>query len=257
MDSALSIIAAILIQEANERGMAMCDIWKEQRSKPVCLLAMGLGVRGQQAAEEGKRQLPAVPFCMLQDGEPQITALLQSVDVLYLAAGVEESATVAQIGKQAKKMGVLVLWSPGKLEKVRFLPLPGSVLLQSGLSIAEELYALTELFGTVDITATLNRQKLLERLRGSLRVNMVLAEASGRTKSENIAHQLADQGWRMPDDGTLVMNIGASVDCRLEEMVELWSKMVKQTTCSDVLWGASFHTDKTDTLRLILLAVGP
>lgn len=256
MDRALSIIAAILIQEANERGMAMCDIWKEQQPKPVRLLAMGLGVRGQQAAEEGKRQLPAVPFCMLQDSEPQMTELLSRADVIYLAAGVEESSIVAQIGKQAQKTGTLILWSPGKLEKVRFLPLPGSVLVQSGLRMGEEMQALAELLGTANVIATLDQHKLLQRLLGARRINMVLVEVSGGAKRENIAHQLADQGWRMPDEGTLVMNIGASIDCHLEEMVELWNELVKQTSGADVLWGASFHTGKIDTLRLILLAVG-
>lgn len=61
----------------------------------------------------------------------------------------------------------------------------------------------------------------------------------------------------MPKERALVVSIGASVDCRLEEVVELWHGTVKQTRELEVLWGSAFDLEQPDSLRLVLMAVEP
>ena len=84
-----------------------------------------------------------------------------------------------------------------------------------------------------------------------------MAQASGDGKNRRIAASLAAQGWQMPKEGTVVVSIGASVDCRLEEVMELWHGTVKRTWGMEMLWGSAFDMKQPDSLRLVLLTAEP
>lgn len=231
----------------------MCDIWTGQRNRPMRLLTVGMDERGEWIARNACGQGEEDIFSLAQSGAVRDAG----AELLYLTAGAGEYQKVAALAERARRQGALVLWNPGGLKNARLLPARGCVTLQSALKPEEELKALQELFCTPSLSTTLDRKALMQRLRGASRGRLAMTQASGSEKNRSIAAGLAAQGWRMPREGTLVVSIGASVDCRLEEVVELWHGAVKQTRGMEVLWGSAFGLEQPDSLRLVLMAVEP
>lgn len=231
----------------------MCDVWAGQRNRPLRLLAVGLDEQGEWIARNACDQDEKNIFSLAQSGAVQAAG----AELLYLTAGAGEYQKVAALAECARRHGALVLWNPGGLKNARLLPARGCVTLQSALSREEELDALQELFCSPSLATTLDRNALMQRLRGASRARLALAQASGRGKNRSIAASVAAQGWQMPREGALVVSIGASVDCRLEEVVELWHGTVKRTQGMEVLWGSAFGLEQPDSLRLVLMAVEP
>lgn len=231
----------------------MCDVWTGQRNRPLRLLAVAAGEQGEWMAREIGGKEEKAPFCLMQSGADQAAG----AELLYLTVGAEAYREVAELARWARQRGALVLWNPGGLKNARILPAQGCVTLQSALSPEEELSALHELFCTPSLATTLDRRTLMQRLWAASRASLALAQASGGEKNQSIAASLAAQDWQMPKERALVVSIGASVDCRLEEVVELWHGTVKQTRELEVLWGSAFDLEQPDSLRLVLMAVEP
>lgn len=231
----------------------MCDVWTGQRNRPLRLLAVELDEQGEWVAREACGQTEKRPFLLRQaSADPANEA-----ELLYLTVEIGAYPKVAALAEWAQQQGALVLWNPGGLKNARVLPAHGCVVLQSALRPEEEQSALHELFCTSGMTTTLDRKTLLQRLRKASRASLAMAQASGDGKNRRIAASLAAQGWQMPREGALVVSIGASVDCRLEEVVELWHGTVKRTQGMEVLWGSAFGLEQPDSLRLVLMAVEP
>lgn len=224
----------------------MCDIWTGQQNRLLRLLAVSPGEQGEWVARNVCGKAEEAAFALNPD---------QSSDeeLLYLTVGIEAYPKVAALAERVQQRGALVLWNPGGLKNARMLPVRGCVILQSKLSQEEELSVLRELFCAP--TTTLDWKTLLHRLRGASRASLALAQASGSGKKQSIAASLADQHWQIPEEGVLVVSMGASVDCRLEEVVELWHGAVDRTRGVEVLWGSAFGLEQPDSLRLVLLAV--
>ena len=231
----------------------MCDIWTGQRNRPMRLLTVGMDERGEWIARNACGQGEEDIFSLAQSGAVQDAG----AELLYLTAGAGEYQKVAALAERARRQGALVLWNPGGLKNARVLPARGCVVLQSALRPEEEQSALHELFCTPGMTTTLDRKTLLQRLRAASRASLAMAQASGDGKNRRIAASLAAQGWQMPKEGTVVVSIGASVDCRLEEVMELWHGTVKRTRGMEMLWGSAFDMKQPDSLRLVLLTAEP
>ena len=231
----------------------MCDVWTGQRNRPLRLLAVELDEQGEWVAREACGQTEKRPFLLMQaSADPA-----NGAELLYLTVEIGAYPKVAALAEWAQQQGALVLWNPGGLKNARVLPARGCVVLQSALRPEEEQSALHELFCTPGMTTTLDRKTLLQRLRAASRASLAMAQASGDGKNRRIAASLAAQGWQMPKEGTLVVSIGASVDCRLEEVVELWHGTVKRTWGMEMLWGSAFDMKQPDSLRLVLLTAEP
>ena len=219
----------------------MGDIWAGQRNRPRRLFAVQL----EKTRDNGTRNREFM-------GEE-----LAGADILYLTSSAESYSEVSELADWARQRGILVLWNPGRLKNARMLPTRGCVILQSELSAEDELEALRELFCTPSLTTTLDRETLVQTLQEASRARLAMVKASGSGKNRNLARSLACQGWQMPREGALVVSIGSSADCRLEEVVELWHGTVKRTGELDVLWGTAFNLEQSDTLRLVLMVVTP
>lgn len=231
----------------------MCDVWTGQRNRPLRLLAVELDQQGEWVAREACGQTEKRPFLLMQaSADPA-----NGAELLYLTVEIGAYPKVAALAEWAQQQGALVLWNPGGLKNARVLPARGCVVLQSALRPEEEQSALHELFCTPGMTTTLDRKTLLQRLRAASRASLAMAQASGDGKNRRIAASLAAQGWQMPKEGTLVVSIGASVDCRLEEVMELWHGTVKRTCGMEMLWGSAFDMKQPDSLRLVLLTAEP
>lgn len=233
----------------------MCDIWNEQRRKLVQILAAGLGDRGRQVAESEYGQISTIPFYLMENGESWAADQIAGADMLYLVVDVDQYEMVERIAEKARKAGTLVVWNPGRLDQIRILPPCGCVILQSQVGPVEELELLEELFGDSNENFLLDRQALLQRMRDAVQVDVWMVKASGNGKNEQIENQLTMQEWQKPDAGTMAVGIRVSVDCRLEEVVELWQKIARQTDRAEVLWGTSFGLEQPDTMQLVLMAV--
>ena len=231
----------------------MCDVWTGQRNRPLRLLAVELDEQGEWVAREASGQTEKRPFLLMQSGVAQANG----AELLYLTVEIGAYPKVAALAGWAQQQGALVLWNPGGLKNARVLPARGCVVLQSALRPEEEQSALHELFCTPGMTTTLDRKTLLQRLRAASRASLAMAQASGDGKNRRIAASLAAQGWQMPKEGTVVVSIGASVDCRLEEVMELWHGTVKRTRGMETLWGFAFDMKQPDSLRLVLLTAEP
>lgn len=231
----------------------MCDVWTGQRNRPLRLLAVELDEQGEWVAREACGQTEKRPFLLRQaSADPANEA-----ELLYPTVEIGAYPKVAALAEWAQQQGALVLWNPGGLKNARVLPARGCVVLQSALRPEEEQSALHELFCTPGMTTTLDRKTLLQRLRAASRASLAMAQASGDGKNRRIAASLAAQGWQVPKEGTLVVSIGASVDCRLEEVMELWHGTVKRTRGMETLWGSAFDMKQPDSLRLVLLTAEP
>lgn len=235
----------------------MGDIWAGQRNRPLQLLAVQLEKREENDVRNRESTEVRLPFHLMQNGEKIADEKLTGADILYLTASAELYREVSALAGWAWSQGILVLWNPGELKNARMLPARGCVILQSRLHAEAEWEALQELFCTPSLTTTLDRGALMQRLQRALRAELAMVQASGSGKNRSLAQSLAGQGWQMPREGALVVSIGSSVDCRLEEVVELWHGTVKRTGALDVLWGTAFNLEQSDTLRLVLLAVTP
>lgn len=235
--------------------MPMADIWTGQRNRPLRLLEGKLAGWGKGEKKNTGDAEESLPTVLLPNGEMPTADELAGADILYLTAETGDSGAVAALTRWARQREILVLWNPGRLKNARMLPAQGCVILQSELSAEEERMALRELFCTPGLTTTLDRKKLLLRLKEASGAVLAMAQADGREKKRFIDRSLALQGWRMPRKGALVVSIGISADCRLEEVVELWHGTVEQTEGLEVLWGTSFSMEQPDTLRLVLLSV--
>lgn len=235
----------------------MGDIWMGQRNRPLQLLAVQLETMEKRDARSREAEEGPLPFHLMQNDKKITAEELAGMDILYLTARTEAYREVSALAGWARQQGLLVLWNPGGLKNARILPAPGCVILQSGLNAEEEWEALWELFCTPSLTTTLDRMALMQRLRAASQVRLAMAQASGSGKNQSIGNSLAGQGWQMPREGAMVVSIEANVNCRLEEVVELWHGTVKRTAEMELLWGTAFHLEQPDTLRLILLAMSP
>lgn len=235
----------------------MCNIWNKRRCGPVCFLAAGLGERGRQFSQQAAVQLPNLPFFLLEGGEKWFAHRMKGADVVYVAAGAEEYTGVCKLAEQADEAGALLLWSFGEQEQAPLSPLKNCVMVRSAMSAGEELQLLAGLLGCGEDSATVDRAKLLNRLQDASHLQIVMATASGREKRQKIAEQLTAQGWKPPEQGSLVASIGAGMNCRLEEVLELWQETARRTMGTNVLWASDFARKETDTLRLALLTVMP
>lgn len=231
----------------------MCDVWTGQRNRPLRLLAVEVDEQGEWVAREACGQTETRPFLLMQASEDPANR----AELLYLTVEIGAYPKVVALAGRAQQQGALVLWNPGGLKNARVLPARGCVVLQSALRPEEEQSALHELFCTPGMTTTLDRKTLLQRLRAASRASLAMAQASGDGKNRRIAASLAAQGWQMPKEGTVVVSIGASVDCRLEEVMELWHGTVKRTRGMEMLWGSAFDMKQPDSLRLVLLTAEP